>query len=188
MVHLEIGIGEQDTLGLWLPVVPDNYIGNDILLGCDVLGQAPMTWNHKQGTLVWGGTLHPIHYIAKQHGKVERVRVVPETIESFRPTLRVNTPIEIPSIQTELYPLTVSELPGTVLLVSPHQTPSHEFVCRVIEERQVFISLYNPNKTHQILRKGTYLSSYEPVQITEDVGENKVHTNINIKKRLAPPH
>ncbi len=91
----------------------------DILLGCDVLGQAPMTWNHKQVTLVWGGTLHPIRYIAKRHGKVERVRVVSETIETFRPTLRVNTPIEIPSFQTELYPLTVSELPGTVLLVSP---------------------------------------------------------------------
>ncbi len=93
MVRLEIGIGEQGTSRLWLPVVLDNYIRNDILLGCDVSGQAPMTWNHKQSTPVWGGTLHPIRYIAKRHGKVKRVRVVPETIETFRPTLRVNTQI-----------------------------------------------------------------------------------------------
>ncbi len=71
MVDLEIGIGEQGPSRLWLPIVPDNCIGIDILLGCDVLGQAPMTWNHKQGTLVWGDTLHPIRYIAKRHGKVE---------------------------------------------------------------------------------------------------------------------
>ncbi len=167
-MHLEIGIGEQGTFRLWLPVVPDNYIGNDILLGCDVLGQAPMTWSNKQGTLVWGGTLHPMRYIAKRHGKVERVRVVPVTIEAFRPTLRVKTPIKIPSFQTELYPLTLSELPGTVLLVSPHQTPSHEFGCRVTEERQVFVPLYNPIKTHQILRKGTYLGSYEPLQLASN--------------------
>lgn len=195
MVCLEIGIGEQGTSKLWLPVVPDNYIENDILLGCDVLGQAPMTWNHKQGTLVWGGTLHPIRYVAKRHSEVERVRIVPETIEPFRPTLRVNNPIEIPSFQTELYPLTVSELPGTILLVSPHQTPRHDFVCRVTEERQVFVPLYNPNKTHQIFRKGTYLGSYEPVQVIEeldspgkgpDVAENKVHTNISIKNDLLP--
>ncbi len=71
MVRLEIGIGEQGTCRLWLPFVPDNYVGNNILLGCDVLGQTPMTWNHKQGTLVWGGKLHTIRYIAKRHGKFE---------------------------------------------------------------------------------------------------------------------
>ncbi len=32
-VLLEIGVGEQGTTKMWLPEVPDNYLGFEILLG-----------------------------------------------------------------------------------------------------------------------------------------------------------
>ncbi len=155
MAQLAIGIGEQGTSKMWFPVVPDNYIGCDILLGCDVLGQAQLTWDHHQGTLTWGGTLHPARYVARRHGKVERVHLQKEALESLMPTLRVHTPVEIPLLKTAWCPVNVPEIPGTDLLVFPHHGPFPEFVTRVTESRQVFIPLYNSHKRSRHFKPGT---------------------------------
>ncbi len=40
MVNLEIGVGDYKVCKQWVPVVPDHYLGTDVLLGVDVLGQA----------------------------------------------------------------------------------------------------------------------------------------------------
>ena len=39
MIWLEIAVREAQTHKQWIPVVPD-YIYTNLLLGCDILGQA----------------------------------------------------------------------------------------------------------------------------------------------------
>ncbi len=38
----QVSIEENNVAKQWFPVVPENYLSNDLLLGCDVFGQAPL--------------------------------------------------------------------------------------------------------------------------------------------------
>ncbi len=58
----------------WFPVVPDNYLDSDLLLGCDVLGQASLTWNQSNCLMLWGNATYPMLRVAKKPGKAERVQ------------------------------------------------------------------------------------------------------------------
>lgn len=40
---LEIAVGDEKVSKQWLSVVPDSYLSSDLLLGCEVLGQEPLT-------------------------------------------------------------------------------------------------------------------------------------------------
>ncbi len=44
MTWLEIGVGETKVHKQRFKVVPDHYFSVDLLLGCDVLCQAPLSW------------------------------------------------------------------------------------------------------------------------------------------------
>ncbi len=70
---LEIGVGDHNVCKQWFPVVPDHYLGTDVLLGVDVLGQAPMTWIHSTKLLVWADTPYPVGKIIKRPHHVEKI-------------------------------------------------------------------------------------------------------------------
>ncbi len=74
MSWVELGIGDKKTSKQWLPVFPDEYLQTD--LGCDILGQATMTWSHAKRLLIWGGTPYVVNLVRKHHRQVERVRVI----------------------------------------------------------------------------------------------------------------
>ncbi len=76
MAWVELGIGDKKTSKQWLPVIPDEYLQTDLLLGCDILGQATMTWCHAKRLLVWGGTPYVVNLVRKHHRQVEKVRVI----------------------------------------------------------------------------------------------------------------
>ena len=44
MVWLKVAVDDGEIVERWFPVVPDNYVSTDILLGCDLLELAPVTW------------------------------------------------------------------------------------------------------------------------------------------------
>ncbi len=44
MTWTEIGVGDKMLGKQYLPIVPDNCLNTDLLLGGDILGQATMTW------------------------------------------------------------------------------------------------------------------------------------------------
>ncbi len=54
MVWLEIGVGEDHVHKQWFPVVPNNYLDADLLLGTGVLSRASFTWKGNRNIIVWG--------------------------------------------------------------------------------------------------------------------------------------
>ena len=182
MVLLEIGIGDLETCKLWLPVVPDNYISTDLLLGCDVLGQAPMTWDQGRGILIWGGTPHPVRYIPKKIGKVDRIQRMPGPLREHTTQLRVKDQVSIPAFQSLFCSFSVEEIPGTTVLIHPVSPLDQDFVTTVTTDGQVYVPLYNPRKSQLGYKKGTYIGSWEKVEVVED----RVNVNVKIHNDLIP--
>lgn len=85
MIWLEIGMGDIKTHKQWFPVVPDNYLNADLLLGCDVLGQAPVTWDVRKRVIMWGNAPYIVHHVKRQRGKVERIQCAPLNAEPSTP-------------------------------------------------------------------------------------------------------
>ncbi len=102
----------------WVPVVPDHYLSSDLLLGCDILGKAPLTWNHRDQTLIWEDELYPIHFI-KPKGRVERITVIPAPSQKVN-QLRVRQKFDLPPFKTKFIPMKIEEQPGTTLIVHPN--------------------------------------------------------------------
>ncbi len=65
MSWTEIGIGDKKLSKQYLPVVPNTYLGTDLILGCDILGQATMTWYHPKQLFVWGDTPYVVNFVRK---------------------------------------------------------------------------------------------------------------------------
>ncbi len=65
MSWVEVGKGDNKVSKQYFPVIPDEYLQIDLLLGCDNLGQATMTWCHAKRLLVWGGTLYVVNLVRK---------------------------------------------------------------------------------------------------------------------------
>ncbi len=70
MVFAHLRVGPNKISKLWIPVVPDKYLSTDLLLGCNVLGQSTLTWDHSKGILIWGDEVFPIRYIPHRHKQV----------------------------------------------------------------------------------------------------------------------
>ncbi len=68
---MEIGVGQSKTKKQWFPVVTNNYISTDLLLGSDVLDQAQLKWNGKKSVMMWGNASYIVHHVKKQRSKVE---------------------------------------------------------------------------------------------------------------------
>ncbi len=98
----EIGVGNKQISRQYLPVVPDYYLNSDLLLSCDILGQAIMTWCHPKRLLVWGGTPYVVNLVRRHRRQVERVIVVsPLSQESGveRKTGRLKSNVVLPPIK-----------------------------------------------------------------------------------------
>ncbi len=51
MVFPHVMVGQGKVTKQWFPVMPDNYLSTDLLLGCNVLRQATHMWDHQKGIL-----------------------------------------------------------------------------------------------------------------------------------------
>ncbi len=117
---VELGIGDNKVAKQWIPVIPDHYLQTDMLLGCDILGQATLTWQHTKGLLVWGGTPYVVNLVKKCHRQVERVRVISPKPNNTGPEtkpLRVRADTVILPFQSCVALFSVDEDPGTTVLV-----------------------------------------------------------------------
>lgn len=113
MIEASIRIGDEGTKRQWVLVVPDHCINSDALFGCDVLAQSPMTWDDREGILIWGGTTYPVIRVAKRYGQLEGVKTIGDRVDHPMATLRTKSTVRIPLYQSVLYPLEVSETSGT---------------------------------------------------------------------------
>ncbi len=143
MTWVELGVGDKKVCKQWLPVIPDTYLHTDLLLGCDVLGQATLTWQHRKGLLVWGDTPYVVNLVRKYHRQVERVRIVaplPNDIGSEMKSLRVRANLVVPPFQSCIALSPVDEDPGTTVIVYPEAKISqcdYPVCTKVTEQRQV---------------------------------------------------
>ncbi len=65
MIWLEMGMEETKVHKQWFPVVnlPDHYLSVDLLLGCDVLCQAPLSWDCSKDVMLWGNAPYIVHHV-----------------------------------------------------------------------------------------------------------------------------
>ncbi len=188
MAWLEIAIGEEKIYKQWFPVVPDSYLDSDVLLGCDVLGQASLTWNQSNRLMLWGNATYPVSRVTKKPGKVERVQsLAARENQKDKPhnQLRVRKRLVIPPYQSHLYPLEVKAAKGKTIMVYPHHGISnlnYPYISTVNEENKIICLIENKCRSNRILKVGTLLGTYE--QVIPD--SNNVKSTTVIQNDLLP--
>ncbi len=186
MTWTEIGIGDKKVSKQYLPVVPNSYLGTDLLLGCDILGQATITWCHPKQLFVWEDTPYVVNFVRKHRWQVEKVKVIsplPHESGKEQKILRVKTKVILPPYQSMIKLVHLEEEPGTNAIVYPEARVSHwNYPCyvTVTDERQNPCPVTNASKARKTFKVGTYLGSYEKAEeVTEKV-------NIIIQNDLLP--
>ncbi len=138
---------------------------SDNLLFCDVLDQAPFTYNKQQRTLVWADCTYVISHVRSVRSQVSRVRACPtEPFSSAQSTPHVS---KLGAHQTKFLDVTVKETPATTLIIYPQPLTSHNghpCLVQVNGENTIHIPVTNSSKKETILKRGTCLGSYEKVE------------------------
>lgn len=163
------------------------YINTDLLLGCDVLTQPTLTWDHSRQTLIWGNAPYPISHVKSRHRQLTKVQRIPHSVETTGAVnhyLRASENIVIPPYQSHLYPVTIDEAPGTTVILYPEVKTSHSCQpCMVVnDQRQIMCPIDHSSKARRTLKIGKYLGSYEPAKTMG----NKVNTTLPIHNDLLP--
>ena len=74
MLFVEVEVGNLKTVKQWVAVVPDEYIGMEVLLGCDILGHDKYSVDARRRIMVWGGAPYVVIFIQLLKRHVERAR------------------------------------------------------------------------------------------------------------------
>lgn len=71
MSSVEIGKGDGRIVQKWIPVVPDQFLSKDInvLLGCDILKNAPIVWDGAISTSSWRETRYVMSFTQTTSGR-----------------------------------------------------------------------------------------------------------------------
>ncbi len=171
----EISVGDHQSHKQRFPVVPDAYLSGDVLLGCDVLGQAPLTWDGKKRLLRWGNTPYVVNCVPRQRNKVERVKTEPVVLTELTHTpaySHINLrQIKLGPYQTEFVSVPIKEKTQTLLVVHPQSRTSHNaHPCLVgaNNEGLVHLPLVNATKSGRVFRTSTIIGSYETLTPNSD--------------------
>ena len=185
MVDLRITIGGGKIIQQWVAVVPDHYLCADMLLGRDVLGNAPLTWNHREQLLVWGKEQYPLYFVKPKKGNVVRVALVPGPKQKYN-QLRARKNLTIPPYQTKFFSIKTKETPGTKVVVHPEKRVNaipFPFITTVNAEGEIYFPNENCSKGVHKISTGTLLGTYE---LGYEVQETPVYTTFPIKNELMP--
>ncbi len=193
MTLLEIGVGEETIHKQWCPVVPNSYLDADVLLGTDILSQAPFQWNGKTNTVKWGKTTYLVNHIKRQKGKVERVREVPilPTTPSQTDQIRLTHTIKLDPYRAQFLPISVKEDPGETLLVQPQPclTPNHHpLIVTVDENKKVPLPFINDTKGRKTVKPGTLLGTFENISspTVKVIHQKQATPSLEIHNDLLP--
>lgn len=162
---LEIAIGYKKIAKQWVPVVPDRYLSTDILLGVDILHQAPFYWDAMKDKIQWGGANYPAQKERMERGKVQKVtKVVKKEIDqSHTRVLRLTANYVIPPYQNELCQIKVNEAPGSILYVEPlakAKQVSYPYITRVSHDRYIVWPINNSTPNPRKVKVGTCVGNY----------------------------
>ena len=190
MTFLKIAVGEsRKVCKRWIPVVPDSYLSEELLLGCDVLNTADLTWRARENILEWGGASYLVNFVRKRQ-KVKRVKVCSREIEAMsRETeetlLRLSSTQHLEPKRTSFVEVKVNEKPGGEVCVTPHGSSNVSFppfVGVVATNGCIRVPLTNSANVKQTYRPGTLLGHLEKVTVVE----SKVCNTTGIQNDLMP--
>ncbi len=149
--------------------MPEAYLSADILLGCDVLGRAKLTWDRQKRVMLWGDTPYVVNHIPRTRNRVECVKLDPPDLsEPTLPQIHLLQPIKLPPYETRFVPITVKQEPGTTRVVYPQSRfnhNSHPFLVEVKPDNTISLPLINITKSDKTFRPGTILGSCEKVDV-----------------------
>ena len=166
IVYLKVFVRQQHLNHMFF-VVPDNLMYTELLLGVDILGLFPFSWDAPCQIIVWNGITYQVRMLRHRPAKrrMRRVKVVrPESPSTLQ--LRLKERLFVPEHTAGLYPVHTSEPPDTVLhfLPQPLKFQSHTELCQqVTDTKEVFLPLVNNSKSKVTIKSGTLLGSYHVV-------------------------
>ena len=71
--------GCHKVVSRWIPIVPNSYLKTNVLLGVDILGQAPLKWNHSTELIEGGDSIYLVRQIQTKSGETKQVK--PQMVE-----------------------------------------------------------------------------------------------------------
>ena len=74
MARFTIDIGVEKLMEMWMPVVPDNYLTAEMLLGTDVITESDLTWKAKQRIVEWGKQIYPVALVRTKKNAVSNIQ------------------------------------------------------------------------------------------------------------------
>ena len=111
---LKVFVGQQHLTHMFF-VVPDNLMDTELLLGVDMLGLFPFSWDAPRQIIVWNGITYQVRMLRHRPAtrKVRRVKVIkPESPGT--PQLRLKESLVVPEHTAGLYPVHTSEPPNII--------------------------------------------------------------------------
>ena len=181
MIQLTFQVGHKENFTLWVSVVPDSYLGRDILLGCDVIHRADLTWRARHKVMVWGGRAYDVSHIRCGVRSVRRVRInkaqCPTKIIQLKQTERLEP------YQSKIIEVPVSFSPGTNLILFPQSkfsTQTQPLLVTVSATKTVPTIIDNTSKVKRVLKAGVIVAHYEEYTgHVHQINEQAVHNTIS---------
>ena len=188
MVKVEIEIGGGKKILQWYPVVPNKYLEADILLGCDLLGQATVTWDNKRGIMFWDDTPYVVNQTKRNIKKVSKVHQVPtheiSPVTVTNNYFQTHQNITVPPYTSIFCEMKVKGTPGEDLIIYPQGRlthNSHPFVTRIDDNSVIKVPVVNNSKKPIVHRVGTIIGRYEKGKV-----EKELNTPLELYNDLLP--
>ena len=164
MTKINLHVGDQRILTRWVPVVPDSYLNRDMLLGCDVLGTADLTWKKRRRIIVWGGHTYDVAHIRTPVGHIRAVKKLSSPSPTLENAVQLKEYARLQPYQSKIVHVAVKAEPNANLIVTTQskfaEQPSAMLVT-VSAKKTIPVVIDNRTKVRRILKPGTIIAFFE---------------------------
>ena len=172
-------------------VVPEHYLDTDLLLGVDLLGRFPMTWDRHGNTFHWGDFTYSVYHMRTSNQVAKPVQWVKQEGENTSKNesgrfVRTSHRVTLPPHYCCVRPVKVKEPSGSLVLVKPESLSVQQEapICAIVNDNQeIPIPFKNASKKFVHLNPGTLLATYS---ILTDKQISPVQSGVNLTKSKNP--
>ena len=188
-VYLNVYIGTRVVTHLFF-VVPDHLLDTEVLLGADLLGIAPVTWDSQRDLVIWDNVTYRVRLL-KPRPSTRRIRSI-KMIEISKPCvdeIRLKKKITLHPSSAGIYAISVNEPPETLLefeSVIKNNGAKSALCLQVNDNQEVHIPLVNSTKGVVNLKIGTLIGTYNKIDERDIVSVVPTCRKIEIKNELIP--
>ena len=190
MIKVTIQLGLTSVFKRFIPVVPATYLQGDLLLGSDILGEAPLLWDKPRGIITFNGELIPsgCHLIKPQHEwcrGISKRHVTKDNDVRFALFTTRNTYLK--PYATRVLRVNINRPPDTTLVIYPRVGASLFPICVTVDKRgRVPCPVVNDTEHPLRLGRGMVIGRFGPsVTAISRITEDTLTTHIT--NDLVPP-